>query len=300
MTIDQAKNKLISWAVSQIGTREGANNWNKYAAMANIERLYGGSIQNAPWCDVFTDAAFVTVFGLETGAAMTYQTVGNGSALCRTSAAYFKEHGAFTSRPEPGDVIFFYVGGVINHQGIVTSVTGSSVITVEGNSSDMVAERVYSVQDGSIAGYGRPRWELTAGEEDIPTVDTSAAETADSPAVEPKPSDFESNAQESGKHARTYTLRLPYLRRGDEGPAVRAAQRVLISCKCTCGPDGVDGEFGPNTEKAVLKFQIGCGLSLDGIIGPETGATLFGGEIVQETSINGLGAQLARKIKEGE
>lgn len=297
MTTDQAKNKLISWAVSQIGTREGADNWNRYAAMANVQRLYGGSIQNAPWCDVFTDAAFVEVFGLETGAAMTYQTVGNGSALCRTSAAYFREHGAFTKRPEPGDVIFFYVGGQINHQGIVTRVTGGSVFTVEGNSSDMVAERVYSVQDGSIAGYGRPRWELAAGAEDI-NVPANDAPTVDT--APPDVTDMDVGDIPAEPVNRTYMLRLPYLRCGDEGLAVRAAQRVLISCKCTCGPDGADGEFGPNTEKAVLKFQVGNRLAPDGIIGPETGAALFGGEIVKETNINGLGAQLARKIKEGE
>ena len=71
MTIEQAKAKLLAWVSAQIGYREGSCNFNKYAAMANVERLYGGSIQNAPWCDVFTDAAFITVFGLKTGAAMT-------------------------------------------------------------------------------------------------------------------------------------------------------------------------------------------------------------------------------------
>lgn len=280
MTIDQAKNKLIAWAMSQIGTREGTNNWNKYAAMPNVERLYGGSIQNAPWCDVFVDAAFVTVFGLKLGAAMTYQTVGNGSALCRTSAAYFKEHGAFTSRPEAGDVIFFYVGGVINHQGIVTRVTGGSVLTVEGNSSDQVAERCYSVSDGSIAGYGRPRWELAA---DVPTVDTKEPE-----------SPGESKAQ------RFYTLRLPYLSRGDAGQAVQAAQGALIAALCSCGPDGADSDFGGNTEAAVRQFQQRHGLAPDGVIGPATGAALFGGEVVKASNINGLGQIMARKIKEGE
>ena len=287
MNIDQTKNKLIAWAVSQIGTHEGADNWNKYAAMANVERLYGGSIQNAPWCDVFVDAAFVTVFGLKLGAAMTYQTIGNGSALCRTSAEYFQERGAWIPRgrtPDPGDVIFFYCSGAINHMGIVIRVTGGSVITVEGNSSDMVAERVYSVQDGSIAGYGRPGWELAADAEDtdVPADDVHDTNVGDKPAEPVK---------------RTYTLRLPYLSLGDEGPAVRAAQRGLIGCKCGCGPDGADGEFGPNTEKAVLKFQIGNDLAPDGVIGPETGAALFGGEAVTESKINGLGQIMTQKLK---
>lgn len=300
MTIYQAKNKVVLTAVGELGTREGPNNWNRYAAMSEMVQLIGWNAQNQPWCNIFVNAVFIRCFGLEIGAAMLYQPLGGGSAFCRASADFFKAAGAWIERgrtPDPGDVIFFYRSGAINHMGIVTRVTGGSVITVEGNSSDSVAERVYSVGDGSIAGYGRPRWAMAAN---VPTVDTNAAETSDSPDVEPKPADFESNVQESEKHARYYSLRLPYLKRGDEGQAVRAAQRMLISYKCGCGPDGADGEFGPNTEKAVLKFQIGNRLPPDGIIGPETGAALFGGEVVEETNINGLGAQLAQKIKEGE
>lgn len=165
-TVDDPRLKLCAWAQSQVGTHEGENNWNKYAAMQNIERLYGGRIQNVPWCDIFTDAVFVACFGLERGAAMTYQTIGGGSALCQTSADYFRENGAWIERgrtPDPGDVIFFYVGGKINHMGIVTRVSGGTVWTVEGNISDMVGECCYNINDSSIAGYGRPKWELVTG-----------------------------------------------------------------------------------------------------------------------------------------
>ena len=57
MTIQEAKQKLIRWAEAQIGTREGVNNWNRYAA--GMEKLYGWDVQNQPWCDVFVDAGFV-------------------------------------------------------------------------------------------------------------------------------------------------------------------------------------------------------------------------------------------------
>lgn len=300
MTITQAKNKVVLTATTEIGYREGPNNWNRYAAMPEITQLIGWSAQNAYWCNTFVNAVFIKAFGLKIGAAMIYQPIGGGSVLCSTSADFFKAAGAWTPRgrtPDPGDVFFKLINGKIDHMGIVIRVTGGSVITVEGNSSDMVAERVYSVQDGSIAGYGRPRWELAAGAEDI-NVPANDAPTVDT--TPPDVTDMDVGDKPAEPVKRTYMLRLPYLRRGDEGLAVRAAQRVLISCKCTCGPDGADGEFGPNTEKAVLKFQVGNRLAPDGIIGPETGAALFGGEIVKETNINGLGAQLARKIKEGE
>ena len=269
MTQEQAVNKLCAWAQEQIGYHEEADNWNKYAAMANVERLYGGSIQNAPWCDLFTDAAFLAVFGLEKGAAMTYQTIGNGSALCRTSAAYFKEHGAFFPSPERGDVIFFYVGGEINHQGIVIRVYGGSVVTVEGNSSDQVAERVYSVSDRKIAGYGRPKWSLVT-DGDAPEAQQDGE--AGPPAGE----------------TRAYTLRLPWLRRGDGGDgsplrdSVAAMQRQLMGCGISVGRWKDDGDFGVSTEDGVRFFQKKRGLSSDGVVGPETGARLFGGEVVEE------------------
>lgn len=258
MTIEQAKAKLCAWAQAQVGYCEGENNWNKYANMAVVERLYGGRIQNAPWCDLFTDAAFLSVFGLVTGAAMTYQTVGNGSALCRTSAAYFREHGAFVKRPEPGDVVFFYVGGEINHQGIVIRVDGGSVFTVEGNSSDMVAERCYSVSDGRIAGYGRPRWELTTIEEY-----GKPDSTAESPAEEPKPD------------TPGFTLTPPTIRCGMSGPWVSAMQAALKWHGFSLGFWGVDGDFGATTEKALRAFQESRGIAVDGVCGPQTWAALL-------------------------
>ena len=44
MTEQEAKNRLIAWAEAQIGTREGANNWNRYAK--GMEKLYGWDVQN--------------------------------------------------------------------------------------------------------------------------------------------------------------------------------------------------------------------------------------------------------------
>lgn len=56
--------------------------------------------------------------------------------------------------------------------------------------------------------------------------------------------------------------RHPVLRMGDTGPAVERLQRLL-------GIDP-DGDFGPRTRTTVQQFQIDAGLSVDGIVGPET------------------------------
>lgn len=263
MTVLEAKNKLCVWAQQQVGYVEGAGNWNKYAENAALQKLYGWKPQNTYWCDTFADVAFIECFGLENASKMTYQPIGAGSALCRQSAQYYKDNGAFYHRPEIGDQVFFYASGDINHTGIVIRVDGGSVHTVEGNSSDMVAERVYSVMDGKIAGYGRPDWSVVSGQSEVPISEKPKAE----PKVEPK----------SAK--RFYEIRLPYVSRGDVGDSVKAVQLQLSALGYSIGPDGADGDFGAFTETALKKYQRNIGVSPDGIVGPDTGAKLFGAVI---------------------
>lgn len=283
MTAEDAKRKLCLWAEEQIGYHEGDGNSNKYAETPGLAEMYGWNPQGQPWCDVFVDSGFITCFGVDTACAMTYQPMGGGSALCKQSAQYYKDNGAFYQRPEVGDQVFFFASGDINHTGIVIRVAGGSVVTVEGNSSDQVAERCYSVGDSKIAGYGRPNWSAVEGEA-LPT-----------PAVEPVADDAHEKAEQ--KH---YELRFPYLQRGDTGDAVWVVQTLLQARNIYCGPWGADGDFGGGTEKAVQDFQRRYNLAVDGVVGPETGASLFVGKIVKETNTYGLGAQLAQKIREGE
>lgn len=300
MTENEAKARLCVWAESQIGYQEGANNANRYADDPDLQRLYGWAPQNQPWCDVFVDSGFIACFGVEAAAAMTYQRMGAGSALCSQSAAYYQERGAWSRRPEIGDQVFFYVSGGINHTGVVIHVEGSSVVTVEGNSSDQVAERVYQIADVRIAGYGRPDWSVVANR---PTVDTPTANV-------PEPNDGETDKPVN----RTYMLRLPYLSRGSFGAAVIAAQFQLMGQGYNVGPDGADADFGGNTEEAVKEFQLNVGLTPDGTVGPDTGARLFGGEAMnidaqpkeeqtRETDTNtkgGLLNRLAARLRGGQ
>jgi peptidoglycan hydrolase-like protein with peptidoglycan-binding domain len=62
----------------------------------------------------------------------------------------------------------------------------------------------------------------------------------------------------------------PIIKRGMVGAIVKALQTNLIALGFLCGPDGADGDFGPNTEKAVKEFQEAHNLEVDGIVGDET------------------------------
>ena len=64
----------------------------------------------------------------------------------------------------------------------------------------------------------------------------------------------------------------PTLRRGSSGESVVDLQMRLAAAGFD--PAGVDGDFGPKTEAAVLAFQRAQALAVDGIVGPQTWARL--------------------------
>jgi peptidoglycan hydrolase-like protein with peptidoglycan-binding domain len=69
-----------------------------------------------------------------------------------------------------------------------------------------------------------------------------------------------------------------YLQEGSTGPCVQLVQQLLNQWGMTYGYGGfpgsgpltVDGDFGPLTRQAVLAFQQREGISVDGIVGPQT------------------------------
>lgn len=63
------------------------------------------------------------------------------------------------------------------------------------------------------------------------------------------------------------------LRRGSESSAVLFLQRLLLSYLYPI--TSLDGDFGPETERAVRAFQSENGLSVDGIVGRNTWQSLF-------------------------
>lgn len=269
MTIDEAKRKLINWAVSQIGYYEGSNNYNKYAENADLRRLYGWYPQNQPWCDIFVDVAFLENFGLETTSKLTYQSIGNGSALCRASAQFYKNNGAWFTTPEAGDQVFFYSGGDINHTGLVESVNGSAFTTIEGNSSDMVARRSYWLGNGYVAGFGRPNWSVfqTGGSSTSPTI--PSIPTPSTPSV-PTPS-----TPSSGSTTNIY----PLIKRGSSKKiAVRAMQKLLDCKGYDLGKWGIDGDFGWDTFQALREFQRNNSLMIDGECGDFSWCCLITGK----------------------
>ena len=71
------------------------------------------------------------------------------------------------------------------------------------------------------------------------------------------------------------SVSLPVMNQGDKGIAVKIMQELLIGAGFSCGPDGADGDFGPNTAKALKRFQSARELAADTVCGKETWEELF-------------------------
>ncbi|OKH46974.1 peptidoglycan-binding protein [Calothrix sp. HK-06] len=64
----------------------------------------------------------------------------------------------------------------------------------------------------------------------------------------------------------------PTLQRGANGADVQKLQGDLTRLGYSVG--AIDGDFGANTEQAVIKFQQDNNLSTDGVVGRQTGQAL--------------------------
>ena len=173
--------KLIEIAKSEIGYLEkkslknldektanaGDKNYTKY-----WRDLYP-SYQGEPWCDCFVSWCFLKAFG---DPANTLLCGGLYSFYTPTSASLYQKNGRWFTTPSIGDQIFFKNSSRIHHTGIVVDVSGSTVTTVEGNTSGAsgviangggVCMKTYPVSSTSIAGYGRPQY----GTQTIPSAE---------------------------------------------------------------------------------------------------------------------------------
>ena len=143
----------------------GDGNWNKYARdLDALGIVYNGKKNGYAWCDIFTDWCFIYTFGLEVGMALLCQAEKGLGAGCTYSAQYYEAKGQFhKSNPKPGDQIFFTDDGgkTMYHTGLVVGVSNNRVYTIEGNTSDRVARRSYSLS--SSQRRVRPGQELPPG-----------------------------------------------------------------------------------------------------------------------------------------
>lgn len=234
--------KLLYVALSQVGVTENGRNNVPYNTWYYGREVCDSANTGAyAWC-----AVFLSWCAYKSGLSGAIPNENNVGDLMN----YYKQLGGFYERdcriPEAGDLIFFRTSGG-RHVGLVLATDGDRVATVEGNTSDAVRLRDYSLSDGTIAGWGVPDYE--------------ACEEVGG----------------SGKEG----IALMELKQGDRGEAVRALQIRLLYEGYDLGSfgnkkDGADGQYGSKTRAAVLDYQKKQGLSADGVAGVQTLSRLYG------------------------
>ena len=139
---------------------KGSNNHTKY------EKEVFGSTGNY-WCASFVSWCFYQAANCDKAKAT--QVLGVLSMACETIRSTMMSKGRYDRTVKPGDTIFFtgtrHAGA--NHIGIVISVDGNTITTVEGNTSSKefndnggcVASHTYSINDGKIMGFGHPAYD---------------------------------------------------------------------------------------------------------------------------------------------
>lgn len=249
--------KVLALALGEVGYLEkksnaqlddktanaGDKNYNKYAAYL-IKMIGSPYVQAQPWCDMFVDWLFVTIFGVK----RAKQMIGGWSCYTPTSAQYYKKMGAWFSTPKVGDQIFFKNSQRICHTGIVYAIDSKYVYTVEGNTSSAsgvvtnggaVAKKKYLLSYSRIAGYGRPKY------------DEIAVSKSDNPYEKP----------------------IKSVKKGDKGEGVKWLQFELNKHGYSLD---MDGDFGRLTHDALVDYQNKHKLEPDGICGKLTRNSLCG------------------------
>ena len=135
---------IVSVATKEIGYRETGNNMTKYGAW------YGTN--GAAWCHMFVSWCAAKA-GIPVSVVPKTASTSEGMAWFK-SRGIFKYKGKYT--PKRGDLVYFKTGR--SHVGIVEKVTGSTLHTIEGNTSDRVARRTYPLSEKTITGYGVPKY----------------------------------------------------------------------------------------------------------------------------------------------
>jgi hypothetical protein len=202
--------QILTWEASQIGQGEHppGSNHTTYSVWGD-----------GPWCFYFQSYAFRKYNALD--------LIHGAHGYVPDFKGIFSPHGEFhTGSPKAGDLVAFDFNGSGDpeHIGIVEKVvSGSTIQTIEGNTSDKVMRRTRS--RSYVYGYATPKY----GSTPTPTP------IGDDPVIG--------------------------LKRGDKGEAVKGLQTLLVYAgqAKALGKSYIDGEYGASTAEALRLARVSTG-----------------------------------------
>ena len=242
-TINEVVSAFIGCADKLVGVIEGSEQHRAIIDMYNSNKP-GSEYQMTytdPWC-----AAFV---GAVSAMAGTIKSVPLTAACSRLRDGILDLGGYEVFDPQPGDI---FIRGNGEHTGIIKSVSGGVIHTIEGNYSDSVS--IVAHHSMGLRFY-RPKWSNCIGEETT---------TSPQPIKWEKYRDFyaelPTNMQRDIKS-------FPLLYGGCGGVFVKILQKYLGKPET--------GRFDTDTESAVKFYQKKRQLEVDGQVGKQTWSSFF-------------------------
>ena len=274
MTEKELRQQYVNKAIIYQGAKESNSSHRPiidlYNSIRPLPNGYRLSYKD-PWC-----AGFVSAVAKACGLT----DIIFPECSCDRMIALFKKAGRWQEndayKPQMGDIIFYDWNdsgagdnaGSSDHVGIVVEVNGTTIRVIEGNISDSVGYRNISVNAKFIRGYGLPDYAekakgTTSTKVESTTSSTTTATSTSTKAVQPK----------------KCTVQALQLSEGCKGEAVETLQILLVykyKQKLSGKNNGIDGEYGPSTKKAVIAVQKIVGETPDGIAGPKTLQKMLG------------------------
>ena len=133
--------------------------YTKYARDLYDAGFYNGNKNGYDWCCVFVDWLFYIIGGSKDAVAAVKPLYDLGAGVYWARKAY-ADNKRLSDKPIAGAQIFFKDNaGRSTHTGFVVSVSGDRIRTIEGNISNSVVEREYSINDSRINGFGIPLYD---------------------------------------------------------------------------------------------------------------------------------------------
>lgn len=136
--------KMVNIALKEEGYRESGNNNTKYGAWFG----YNG----VAWCAIFV-CWCANQAGVSTSVIPKVASVSSLMSFAKSHNKWQPKGNGY--RPTPGDILIQKSAGA-SHTGIVVKSDSSRFYTIEGNSSNRVAQRNYSYSDSKLTGFFTP------------------------------------------------------------------------------------------------------------------------------------------------
>lgn len=262
MTELELRNQVAATATKYLGCKESDGSHRQIIDLYNshrpLARGYAVKYTDA-WC-----ATYASAVAIACGLTDIIPT----ECGCEKQIELFKKLGCWQEKdsyvPKPGDYAFYDWQdsgngdntGRSDHVGIVEACDGKTITVVEGNYSNSVKRRKIKVDGKYIRGFGVPDYASKANgvkeevKEEPPVVEETTA-----------------NTQDATTH---YSVRLPLLKKGSEGAAVKSMQHLLLAKGYKLPKYGADADFGTETDNALKAFQRKNNLEVDGKCGAKT------------------------------